>query len=189
MRKLKLQMQMTVDGYVAGPNGEMEWITLPWTDDINAYVNDLLKPVDTILLGRKLAEGFIPYWAGVATDAKNPEQDSGKMFTDTPKVVFSKTLEQSKWANTVVAGGDIVKEVNKLKQKDGGDLYACGGATFVSSLIKHNLIDEYHLFINAAAIGKGMPIFDSLDKTINLTLVRSLAFECGIVVLYYKPLK
>jgi len=187
MRRLKLQMQMTVDGYVAGPGGEMDWMALPWTDDINAYVNDLLKPVDTIVLGRKLAEGFIPYWAGVAADAQNPEQESGKMFTDTPKVVFSETLQQSKWANTVVARGGIVEEVSALKQQNGGDIYACGGATFVSSLIKHNLFDEYHLFINAAAIGRGMPIFDTLDQTLNLTLVRSVAFECGIVVLYYKP--
>ena len=82
---------MTVDGFVAGRNGEMDWMTLPWTEDINSYVDEIMDTVDTIILGRKLAEGFIPYWASVAADSDNPEFTSGKKFTNTPKVVFSKT--------------------------------------------------------------------------------------------------
>lgn len=186
MRKLKLQVQMTVDGYIGGPNGEMDWVTLPWTDDINNYVGAILEPVDTFVLGRKLAEGFIPYWAGVAADPGNPEVESGKKFTDTLKVVFSKTLEQSKWENTAVNSGDLVEEITRLKQQEGQDIYAFGGATFVSALIKHGLIDEYHLFVNPAAIGSGLPIFQQLDSRQNLKLVKSVAFDCGIVVLNYE---
>lgn len=186
MRKLKLQVQMTVDGYIGGPNGEMDWVTLPWTDDINNYVDAILEPVDTFVLGRKLAEGFIPYWADVAADPGNPEVESGKKFTDTPKVVFSKTLEQSKWENTTVTSGDLVEEITRLKQQEGKDIYAFGGATFVSALIKHRLIDEYHLFVNPAAIGSGLPIFQQLDSKQNLKSVKSVAFDCGIVVLNYE---
>ena len=186
MRKLKLQVQMTVDSYIAGPNGEMDWMTLPWTEDINAYVNEIMDTVDTIVLGRKLAEGFIPYWAGVAANPENPEFASGKQFSDMHKVVFTQTLDQSEWGNTVLAKGDLVDEITQLKNQEGQDLYACGGATFVSALIKHGLIDEYHLFINPTAIGNGMPIFKEIKDSQNFQLMLSKSFDCGIVALKYQ---
>ncbi|MCL4267331.1 MAG: dihydrofolate reductase family protein [Anaerolineae bacterium] len=187
MRKLKLQVQMTVDGYIAGPNGEMDFMAWDWDDALKQYVEDITEPVDCIVLGRKLAEGFIPHWAGVAANPDHPEVAAGKKFTDTPKVVFTKTLDQSAWGNTVLAKGDLGDEITKLKNQDGNDIIAYGGATFVSSLIKHGLIDEYHLFINPAAIGNGMAIFKQLDGKQNLTLVKSIPFDCGIVVLHYEP--
>jgi dihydrofolate reductase len=186
MRKLKLQVQMTVDGYIAGSKGEMDWLTFNWDDNLKDYVTTLTKPVDTIVLGRKLAEGFIPHWASVAADATNPEVETGKQFTNLPKVVFSKTLEKSPWDNTVVTGGDINDEIMKLKKQNGGDIIVYGGATFVSSLIKHGLIDEFHLFINPAAIGSGLAIFKELDRTQALKLVKATPFDCGIVVLTYQ---
>ena len=142
MRKLKLQVQMTVDGYIAGPNGEMDFFTFNWGDDIKNYLTTITDPIDTIVLGRKLAEGFIPYWASVAADASNPEQSAGKKFADAPKVVLSKTLDKSNWDNTKVANGNIVDEINKLKQQPGGDIMAYGGANFVSSLKKNGLIND-----------------------------------------------
>lgn len=186
MRKLKLQVQMTVDGYIAGSNGEMDWTTSSWTQDINEYVQAITNPVDTIVLGRKLAQGFIPYWATVAANPDDPEVASGKQFTDIPKVVFTQTLDKSKWDNTVLAKGDLVEEITKLKKQDGKDIIAYGGATFVSALIKHGLIDEFHLFINPTAIGNGMTIFRELDRPQNLTFVKSKSFDCGIVVLNYE---
>lgn len=178
---------MSVDGFMSGPNGEMDWMTIPWTEDINKYVEDIIDPVDTIVLGRKLAEGFIPYWASVAANPDNPEHESGRKFTDTPKVVFTKTREKSEWNNTVLAKGNLVDEITQLKKLHGKDIYACGGVTFASSLIKNSLIDEFYLFINPTAIGKGMPIFDQLDSIQNMNLVDSVTFDCGIVVLNYKP--
>ncbi|GAA4341701.1 dihydrofolate reductase family protein [Flaviaesturariibacter amylovorans] len=185
MRKLKLQVQMTLDGFIAGPNGEMDWVSFNWDDALKQYVTDLTQPVDTILLGRKLAEGFIPFWAGVAADDTNPEQAAGRKFTDTAKVVFSNTLEASEWDNTLLEKGDLATAVNALKQQAGGDLIAYGGATFVSSLIRENLVDEYHLFVNPAAIGTGMPIFHTLEARRDLALVTATPFDCGIVVLQY----
>ena len=187
MRKLKLQVQMTVDGYIAGPNGEMDWMTFNWDDGLKQYVTDITNPVDCIVLGRNLAEGFIPHWASVAADPENPEVAAGKKFTDTPKVVFTKTLDRSAWDNTILAKGDLVDEITTLKNQDGHDIIAYGGATFVSALIKHGLIDEYHLFVNPAAIGNGLPIFKELDGKQNLTLKKSEAFACGIVLLCYEP--
>ena len=105
----------------------------------------------------------------------------------TKKVVFTKTLDRSEWDNTVLGKGDLVDEITKLKKQDGTDIIAYGGATFVSALIKQRLIDEFHLFINPTAIGNGMTIFKELDSKQNLTLVKSISFNCGIVVLNYEP--
>lgn len=181
MKKLKLQVQMSVDGYIAGLNGEMDWLTFNWDNALKKYVTELTEPVDCIVLGRKLAQGFIPHWAS------NPKEEGAEKINSTIKVVFTKTLDKSEWDNAILAKGDLVDEITKLKRQDGKDIIAYGGATFVSALIKQGLIDEYHLFINPTAIGNGMTIFNNLDSKQNLTLVNSRSFDCGIVVLHYKP--
>lgn len=181
MRKLKLQVQLTLDGYMAGPNGEMDWTNRHWDDQLKQYVGALTEPVDCIVLGRTLAQGFIPYWAS------HPQEEGADKFNSTRKVVFTKTLARSEWANTVLAQGALDDEIAKLKQQAGRDIIAYGGATFVSALVKHGLIDEFHLFINPTAIGAGLTIFKELDHKLDLTLVKSTAFDCGIVVLHYQP--
>src|SRR6185295_189842 len=176
MRKLKLQVQTTIDGFIAGPNGEMDWMNFNWGDDINNYVKNITEPIDCILLGRKLAQGFIPHWASL------PPGEAGGVnkMNNTHKVVFSKSLDQSSaevsgWRNTVLAKGDLVEEVNRLKKAKGSDMIAYGGGTFVSALIKNGLVDEFHLFVNPAAIGSGMPIFKTLDGKMDFKLVKSKA--------------
>ena len=181
MRTLKLQVQATVDGFMGGPNGEMDWLAFDWTDDVKQYVAALTESVDTILLGRNLAQGFIPHWAA------HPELEGAEVFNNSPKVVFTKTLHTSPWENTTLAKGELATEINALKNQPGGDLIVYGGGTFVASLIKEGLIDELHLFINPAAIGNGMPIFGGLDTKQNLTLLHTKAFDCGIVVVCYQP--
>ncbi|MEZ4657772.1 MAG: dihydrofolate reductase family protein [Caldilineaceae bacterium] len=187
MRKLKLQVQMTVDGFVGGPHGEMDWISFNWDEELVKYVTALTESFDTIVLGRNLAEGFIPHWAGVAADPNHPEHAAGKIFSAAPKIVFSHTLEASKWDNTVLATGDLVDEITKLKQQEGKDIIVYGGATFVADLIKHGLIDEYHLFVNPTAIGQGKAIFSELESYQRLVLKHVVPFKAGIVVLCYEP--
>jgi dihydrofolate reductase len=181
MRKLKLQVQLTVDGFIAGPNGEMDWTNRNWDNELKNYVEKITEPVDCIVLGRTLAQGFIPYWAS------HPEEEGANKFNQTHKVIFTKTLDRSVWENTVLAKGDLVYEISKLKSEDGKDIITYGGANFVSALIKNEMIDEYHLFINPTAIGRGMTIFGELDRIQNLNLVKSTSFSCGIVVLKYLP--
>ena len=187
MRKLKLQVQITIDGLIAGPKGEMDFMTWNWDDGLKDYVGELTKPVDCIILGRKLAEGFIPYWNEVAKDPNNPEAEAGKKFSDTRKLVFTQTLESCPWENAVLAKADLREEIARLKQEDGKDIIAYGGATFVSSLIRENLIDDYHLLVNPSAIGNGMPIFRQLTESRNFKLVKATPFSCGIVALNYAP--
>ena len=184
MRKLKLQVQMTIDGFMAGPNGGMDWLCLDWSDDIKEYVTELTKNVDTILLGKNLAQGFIPHWTA-SLNSDQPEEGA-ETFVMTPKVVFSKTLKVSEWERTTMANGDLKTEVMALKNKTGKDMIVYGGSQFVSSLIKEKLIDELHLFINPAVIGKGLPIFHAVTEQQNFELVKATSFECGIVVLRYK---
>ena len=155
MRKLKLQVQMSVDGFISGPNGEMDWMTFDWDDELKECVTEITTPVDCIVLGRKLAQGFIPHWAAVAANPDDPEFAAGKKFTDTSKVVFTKTLSQSEWDNTVLAKGDLVDEISRLKKQDGNDIIAYGGGTFVSALIKYGLIDELNLFVNPLPSERG----------------------------------
>ena len=185
MRKLKLQVQMTVDGFIGGANGEADWMERNWDDKIKQYVSDLTEPVDTIILGRKLAQGFIPAWTSRLSDP-NTADDFARKMVMTRKVIFTKTLDKSEWDNTVLTKGDLVAEITNLKKQDGKDIIAYGGATFISALIKHGLIDDFHLFINPTAIANGMTIFKGLDNRLSLTLVNSISFDCGIVVLHYE---
>ncbi|MBF8190168.1 dihydrofolate reductase family protein [Nonomuraea sp. K274] len=184
MRTFKLQVQTSADGYMAGPNGEMDWVKLPWTDDINAYVGALWEPVDCMVLGRRLAEGFIPHWASQPDDESKETVDQ---MNNTPKVVISNTIAESTWENAVVAGGDLTQTVNKLKSQPGGDMIVCGGGTLVRDLIAKGLLDELHLFVNPVAIGAGMPVFADLGIQQRLRLVATRSFDCGIVALHYEP--
>jgi dihydrofolate reductase len=185
MRKLKLQVQLSVDGYVAGPNGELDWVMRDWDNELKNYVNELTDSVDTILLGRKMTDGFVSYWTNVTTNPDDPEYAFAKKMIETPKVVFTRTLNKSKWENTRIATGDLTDEVNRLKSQGGKDIIVYGGASFVTSLIRAGLIDEYHLFVNPTLLGHGMTIFKDLDERRNLAFVKSVAFPCGIVVLHY----
>lgn len=185
MRKLKLQVQITIDGFISGNNGNMDWMCFPWSDDIENYVREITEPVDTIILGRKLAEGFIPHWENVAKNPNDPEYESGVKYTITPKIVFTKTIKKSTWNNTDISNGDLVEEITKLKKLPGKDIIVFGGGTFVSSLIKASLIDEFHLFINPVAIGNGMTIFKTLVQNQNMILKNTKQFDCGITLLCY----
>jgi len=117
MRKLKLQVQTSIDGFIAGPNGETDWMVWDWDKDLKQFVDELTNSIYCIVLGRKLAEGFIPHWTKVAANPDNPEHASGKKFTDTSKVVFTRTLDESPWENTELAKSDIVEEITNLKKR------------------------------------------------------------------------
>jgi len=187
LRKLKLQVQMSIDGCIAGPNGEMDWMVGLQDDKLNKYAYELTESIDTILLGRKMTDDFISYWSDVIKKPDDPWYAFAKKMIDIPKVVFTKTLNKSKWINTEIATGDLRDEIIKLKSREGKDMVVYGGASFDSSLIKLGLIDEFLLFINPVAIGNGMTIFKDLNEIQKFNLVKSIAFDSGEVLLHYEP--
>lgn len=177
---------MSVNGYVGGPNGELDWMTWDWDDKIKKYVNELHDSIDCILLGRKMTDGFVSHWTNLTSKPNDEGYQFARKMVDTPKVVFTKTLTKSNWENTKIANGELKDEINNLKKQKGKDIIVYGGASFVSSLIKARLIDEYFLFVNPAAISSGLSIFDSVNGKLNLKLVNSVHFDCGIVLLHYE---
>jgi dihydrofolate reductase len=184
MRKLKLQMHISLDGFVASKNGEP--VNFNWNNELRDHSIANLEHVDTILLGRKTAKGFIPHWASVAANPKDPDYAIGELLTDIPKIIFSKKTTKSKWENAKMATGNLVDEIKKLKKEKGNDIMVYGGAGFVSSLISNNLIDEYHLLEEPIALGKGMSIF---KQGTNLKLIKATPTNSGLVILKYEPSK
>jgi dihydrofolate reductase len=191
MRRLKLQMQMSIDGFVStGPNDEQHWVTWAW-EEIRPHVLGLLDSTDTILIGRKLAVDYIPYWQDVNTKPDDPMHEVAQRIVRAKKVVFTKTLDKSDpiaigWDNTELAKGDLAGEIKKLKSQSGKDIIVYGGSSFVSAIIKEGLIDEFHLFVNPVALGHGEPIFNQLENFKPLKLKESIMYDCGIAMLHYE---
>lgn len=183
MRKLKLQMQISVDGFVAGPNGEEDWV-IRGDDKHWQLINDLADSSDTILIGRKMAETFIPHFENFAKE--NPKFEFAQKMVNTPKVIFSKTLVAPFGSNTTLASGDLANEISQLKNQAGKDILVYGGASFVSSLLAGGHIDEMYLLVNPILIGKGMRIFDLLENRQNLTLVSATPSYTGVTAMHYR---
>ena len=184
MRKLKLQINMTLDGFVGDSKGELNWM-LPEVDEKQIqYLHELTNSIDTIILGRVMATEGIPYWESVAkSKSKNEEVAYANLFVKTRKIIFSKTLKSFEGENTSIENGNLKKAITQLKAESGKDIMVYGGARFVLSLIEQNLIDELHLFIHPVAIGNGLPIFGKKSK---FELVKSEAYNNGIVLHLYK---
>jgi dihydrofolate reductase len=194
MRKLRLQVQITVDGYVGGPDGDLDWRIWNWDDKLKAFAYPLRDVCDTILLGRKLAQVFIPHFEETVNklQAKNGDRALDEQFAyanrmvNLPKIVFSKTIKTFDGKNVSVENGDLVTAIKNLKSKEGKDIIVYGGAGFVSSLIKEGLIDEFNFFVNPVMINKGLRIFDLLEHRQKLLPVSATLYDCGISVLVFK---
>lgn len=186
MRKLKLQINITIDGFIARPNGHGDWMWIAGRDEAGFNkVIELAESSDTILMGRKMTSQFIDYWEGVADNhPESPELPLAQLMVNLRKIVFSRTQTAIKGRNVEVENGDLVTAVQALKKQPGKDILVYGGADFVSSLISENLIDEYYLIVNPVAIGKGLPIFK--DQKI-LKLDSIIIFKNGKVLNKYLP--
>jgi dihydrofolate reductase len=187
MRKLKLQVQMTIDGFVAGPGGELDWMWLPGERDDAGFrkVIELADSCDTILLGRKMIKEFIDHWENVVDNQPDsPEQSLAQRMVNMRKIVFSRTQTAIEGRNLEVEKGDLAAAIQALKKQPGKDIIVYGGANFVSSLISQDLIDEYFIFINPVAIGSGLSIFK--EKKL-LKLDSSVVFKNGKVLNKYLP--
>jgi dihydrofolate reductase len=172
MRKIKLQMNF--DG-------------IDWDEEMVSFCINNLKDVDAILLGRKTAEGFIPYWGDYAHNPKPKDINSrlGKPLTDIHKIVFSNELKTSPWENATIISGDMVKKIKSLKKKTGKDMIVFGGLSFASSLVKNKLVDDYYFFVNPLAVNSKEPVLQFINSDVSLKLKDCKAFPSGTVLLHY----
>jgi dihydrofolate reductase len=190
MRKIKLQMQLSLDAFVSGLQGEMDWLVWDWDEVLKNYVACLTNSADTFLMGRATGEGMAVYWPTVPANPESKEEEKwmAEKLNNSPKIVFSRTATHINWTNVRVAN-DIVEEVKELKKEPGKDIILYGGAEIASSFIRENLIDEYHLFINPVIIGEGKTIFKNVKETMGLKLVNTIQSNTGIVILQFVPEK
>jgi dihydrofolate reductase len=173
-------MHISLDGYVAGPdNSLIDWITTDWSQDLKDAVTQICTGVDEILLGRKLAEGFIPAWKG------RPSSEPGVEFMNsTPKTVFSSTLKDESLGDGVrIVKGPVEDEVRRMKELEGKDMIVYGGVELVQRLVKAGLVDEFFLLMEPVALGVGGALFTG---RVNLELVDAKKMGCGTTVMHYR---
>ena len=188
MRKVILLMHMSLDGFVTGKNGEMNWITID--DEIFKDANDLANTADVALYGRKTYQMMESYWPSVLANANSTlsELEHARWMEDVSKIVFSRTLEKVEWNNSTLIRGNLAQEVMALKQKSGRSMIIFGSPGLTHNFIEQGLIDEYRINVNPVVLGGGVPLFKNTEDRINLKLLRAKTFSSGVVgLLYEKP--
>ncbi len=183
MRKVIYSPMVSLDGFVEGPNREIDWGIVD--EELHSYINDQHRQIDTYLFGRRMYE-VMTYWETVGADPSNPEYvlEFARIWKRIFKIVYSKTLDRVQ-SNTRLSRGSVVEEIAELKAQPGQDI-SVGGATIAASLHKAGLIDEYRLFINPVVLGAGTPMFPASDHQIKLQLVETHTFHSGVVMLRYQ---
>jgi len=182
-------MQMSLDGFIEGPNGAMDWFPRDndeqWEDLFN-----LLRSADTFLLGRAMYPAYSNYWRSVLTNQSAPKNEIkyARIAEKTQHIVFSKTMEKADWENTRIAK-DISEEIYNLKQQPGKDIIVWGGATLASALINLGLIDEYRLLVNPVLLGSGKSLFKDLKDGHRLKLIKIKTFKSEVILLNYSSIK
>ena len=189
MRKIIVTMWITLDGFVAGPNGEMDWIGEIYDDAMGKYEDDLVSSADTLILGRKTYESFAGSWPYVPDNpnASEGEKSYARKLNAMRKMVFSSTLESVEWNNSQLLKEVVPAEIEKLKQEPGRDMVIYGSAGLVRTLTDLGLIDEYQLLLHPIALGSGKPLFEGIKDRAKLKLVNTKTHPSGVVVLYYQP--
>ncbi|SFE96514.1 Dihydrofolate reductase [Chitinophaga sp. CF118] len=188
MRKVVLSMNVTLDGFMAGPNCELDWHFENWAPDMAASLCEQLSKADTIILGRVTYSAMARYWPGRATDMSFPREDLAfaEMMNSYKKIVFSKNMSTPVWNNSRFVKGNLRRVVLQLKRQEGKDIIIYGSGQLVASLIQLELIDEYLLWMHPVVLGKGKPLFRELQDKLNMKLVKLETFRSGVVVLYYE---
>lgn len=186
MRNLIFFMHTSLDGFVAGPNGEMNWIKVD--EEMFDFVATMTAEADTALYGRVTYEMMEGYWpkAGEQPNASKHDIEHSNWYNSVSKVVLSKTIDETRLHNTKVIGDHLSDNINKLKQQDGKNILIFGSPRASQSLLNEGLIDEFWLFVNPIILGQGMPLFKDITGTSKLKLLESKTFTCGVIALHYE---
>jgi dihydrofolate reductase len=185
MRKIIAALQTSVECFIEGPNGEMDW-AIAEDEETWKVMNEILNSIDTIILGGRMYPEYEKYWLSVlANSSIGTESDKAyaRRADKIPHVVLSKTLDKVKWKTTRIVRD--VEEIRKLKQQPGRDMLSFGGATLISSLMNQRLIDEVHLIVNPLILGGGKALFKDVKERRTLKLVQAKSLKSGKVSLIY----
>jgi dihydrofolate reductase len=179
MRRLFWQTSVTLDGFMEGPNRELDLTAQVEDPDFDRYATEMLNSIDAMLLGRRTYQVFESYWPS----ATGPDAER---MNELAKVVFSRTLEKVEWNNSRLIRDNIAEEVGRLKEEPGKDLALFGSAELASTLIGLGLIDEYRIFVTPFVLGRGTPMFKGISDGIALKLLNATTWSSGTVALFYE---
>lgn len=180
---------VTLDGFIAGPNGEMDWVGEFYDDAMARYESELVSSADALLLGRVTYQSFAGSWPHVPDnpDVSEGEKDYARRLNAMRKVVFSRTLDTADWNNSTLLREVVPEEIERLKQETARALLIYGSASLVQTLTNLGLIDEYQVLLYPMVLGGGKPLFQDIKDRVTLNLVRTNTHPSGVVALYYQP--
>src|SRR6266498_4103989 len=186
MRKVILLMHTSLDGFVAGPNGEIDWIA--FDEELADDVGGITESADTALYGRITYQMMEGYWptAGDSPTATKHDLEHANWVNNSLKIVFSRSREKTNWKNTMIIKDDIAEKIADMKNQPGKNLLLIGSASITHVFMQHNLIDEYWINVNPVLLGEGTPLFTNISDRVNLKLVQAKIFAHGVVGLQYE---
>lgn len=189
MRKLISFMHVSLDGFVAAPNGEMDWIIMD--DEIFKDAIDLASTTDTALYGRTTYQMMAAYWPTVLSNPLSNELElhHASWVECVHKIVFSKTLEKAEWNNTRLIKENVAEKILALKKQPGKNMMIFGSPKLTHSFMQMNLIDAYRINVNPVVLGNGTPLFKNIHQQLTLELLETKKFSSGVVGFYYEQKK
>jgi dihydrofolate reductase len=187
MRKVIFLIHMSLDGYVAGPNGEMDWIV--YNDEVERDGHYLHATTDAAIYGRVTYQMMDSYWPPVLADPSSTggALEHAQWYDRATKIVFSRTLESIPGKNTMLLHANVAAEIMNIKQQPGKNLWLLGSPTLAQTFMQLDLIDEYRINLSPVVLGSGKLLFAGLDTSIHLNLMESRMLAGGVVALRYEP--
>jgi len=184
MRKIILMAGVSVDGFIEGPNREIDWHLVD--DELHSHFNEQVGKMGALLSGRVTHQLMAEFWPTADKDpaSTGPMVEFARIWRDMPKFVFSRTLERADW-NTTIVREVVPEEIQKLKEQPGGDM-VLSGSDLAAAFMRHDLIDEFRIYVHPVVIGRGKPLFQTSDAKINLRMAETRTFGNGVVLLRYE---
>jgi dihydrofolate reductase len=185
MRNVISCMHISLDGFVAGPNGEMNWIKVD--EELFDYIGERISATDTALYGRVTYEMMQNYWpdAGSQPGASKHDIEHSKWYNKAHKLVLSRTMKGASLPNTTIISDNLSSDINAIKQAAGSEILLFGSPSATHALIQQNLIDGYCLFVNPIILAQGIPLFKDIKDQTKLKVVTTRRFTSGVTELNY----
>lgn len=190
MRKIVSLIHLSLDGFAAGPNDELDWIA--YDDELEQDAHSLHATTDAVIWGRRTYEGMASYWLTVLSDPDSTPaaREHARYLENATKIVVSRTLDRVAWGdaqNTVLIKDDIADAINAIKRQHGKDIWFLGSTMLAQTFMQLDLIDEYRININPTVLGAGKPLFAGVTRMFPLKLLQAKTFKSGVVALRYEP--